>query len=85
MPEKITAIGSGSPFAIGVLEAKWNENLTVDEGINVAAAAVRSSIIRDVFTGNGIDVVGIRKDGYEQKFFDIETDPLTLLDTAMQK
>lgn len=77
MPEKITAIGSGSPYAIGVLEAQWNENLTVAEGMNVAAAAVRSSIIRDVFSGNGIDVVGIRKDGYEKKFYNIETDPLT--------
>ena len=85
MPEKITARGSGSPYAIGVLEAKWNENLTVTEGMNVAAAAVRSSIIRDVFSGNGIDVVGIRKDGYEQKFYDINIDPLTLINAPTQK
>ncbi len=85
MPENITAIGSGSPYAIGVLEAKWNENLTVEEGMKVAAAAVRSSIIRDVFTGNGIDVVGIRKDGYEQKFFGIDTDPLDTFTTPSPK
>ena len=85
MPEKITAVGSGSPYAIGVLEAKWKENMTVEEGMKVAAAAVRSSIIRDVFSGNGIDVVGIKKDGYEQKFYDINTDPLTLLNAPAPK
>ncbi|MBN2157642.1 MAG: proteasome subunit beta [Candidatus Lokiarchaeota archaeon] len=85
IPEKITAIGSGSPYAIGLLEAQWHENLTVDEGIKIAAAAVRSSIIRDVFTGNGIDVVAIRKDSYEQKFFGIETDPLTILNSPENK
>jgi proteasome beta subunit len=82
IPEKITAVGSGSPYAIGVLEAKWNENITVAEGMNVAAAAVRSSIIRDVFSGNGIDVVGIKKEGYEQKFYDINVDPLTLMTSS---
>ena len=85
LPENITAVGSGSPYAIGVLEAQWNENLTVEEGMNVAAAAVRSSIIRDVFTGNGIDVVGIKKEGYEQKFFDIKVDPLTLIKPSSSK
>jgi len=85
LPEKITAVGSGSPYAIGVLEAQWKEDLTVEEGMKVAAAAVRSSIIRDVFSGNGIDVVGIKKDGYEQKFYDINTDPLTLLKAPAAK
>jgi proteasome beta subunit len=82
MPEKITAVGSGSPYAIGVLEAQWNENMTVAEGMIIAAAAVRSSIIRDVFSGNGIDVVGIRKDGFEQKFYSIDIDPLAQLSTS---
>jgi len=85
MPENITAIGSGSPYAIGVLEAQWNENLTVEQGLNIAAAAVRSSIIRDVFSGNGIDVVAIKKDGYIKKFYSIETDPLAPTAPTTQK
>jgi proteasome beta subunit len=85
LPEKIVAIGSGSPYAIGVLEAQWNENLTVDQGMNIAAAAVRSSIIRDVFSGNGIDVVAIKKEGYVQKFYSIDSDPLAPTSPISQK
>ncbi|MHA1727816.1 MAG: proteasome subunit beta [Promethearchaeota archaeon] len=76
LPEKMCSVGSGSPFAIGVLEAKYSEDLTVEQGMNICAAAVRSAIIRDVASGNGIDVVGIKKDGYERKFYPINKDPL---------
>ncbi|MHA1777378.1 MAG: proteasome subunit beta [Promethearchaeota archaeon] len=62
LDEHYTSVGSGSVFALGVLETEWKENLTVDQGIHLAVKAVRSAIIRDIASGNGIDVVVIQKD-----------------------
>jgi 20S proteasome alpha/beta subunit len=52
------------------LETEWKEGLTKEEGLNLAVKAVRSAIIRDIASGNGIDVVVISKgnDPDEQHF-----------------
>ena len=39
-----TSTGSGSPFAFGVLEDRYNENLTVDEGRFVAIRAITAAM-----------------------------------------
>ena len=79
LPDKFCSVGSGSPYAIGVLESKYTEDLTVEQGMKICAGAVRSAIIRDIASGNGIDVVGITKDGFTRKFYPIEKDPLAEL------
>ncbi|TFH31346.1 MAG: proteasome subunit beta [Promethearchaeota archaeon] len=61
LSEQYTSIGSGSPFALGVLETEWKENLSAEDGIHIAVKAVRSAIIRDIASGNGIDVVVLQK------------------------
>jgi len=62
------ATGSGTPYAIGVLEDNLSEEkmLTVQEAIPIAIHSVRSSIERDTGSGNGIDIVTIEKDGYKE-------------------
>ncbi len=55
------SMGSGSRFAIGVMETEWKEGLTLEEGMDLAVKSVRSAIIRDIASGNGIDVVGMGK------------------------
>lgn len=62
LKEKYASVGSGSPFAIGVLETDWKENLSAEEGMILAAKAVRSAIIRDIASGNGIDIIALQKD-----------------------
>ena len=37
--------------------------MSVEEGVKLAVEAIKSSTQRDVFSGNGIDVVTITKDG----------------------
>ncbi|MHA1835801.1 MAG: archaeal proteasome endopeptidase complex subunit beta [Candidatus Odinarchaeia archaeon] len=61
--EKYTSTGSGSPFALGVLENKYDENLKVDEFIPIAIRAVKSAMERDIASGDGINVVIIKKEG----------------------
>ena len=48
--------GSGSIFAIGVLEAMYKKGMTTEEGVKLATKAISVALQRDVNTGNGIDV-----------------------------
>ncbi|MFW9773759.1 MAG: proteasome subunit beta [Candidatus Heimdallarchaeota archaeon] len=69
LPEKFCAIGSGQNFSYGVLEAKYKDNLTVKDGKDIVIKAVTSSIIRDMASGNGIDIAIVRKDSPAQREF----------------
>lgn len=51
--------GSGSIFAIGVLEALYKKGMSVEEGVKLAVRAIGAALQRDVNTGNGIDVIVI--------------------------
>ena len=55
--------GSGSVFAIGVLEASYKKGMPIDEGIKLAVKAINAALQRDYNTGNGIVVVTITDAG----------------------
>ncbi len=55
--------GSGSVMAYGVLETLYKKDLSVDEGMKLAAKCVNAAVQRDIASGNGIDVYTITKDG----------------------
>lgn len=55
--------GSGSVFAIGVLETLYRKGMTLDEGVKVAVKAITAALQRDINTGNGIDVLVINEKG----------------------
>ncbi|MHA2038852.1 MAG: proteasome subunit beta [Promethearchaeota archaeon] len=69
LKEDYCAVGSGQNFSYGVLEAKYKDNLTVEEGKEIIKKAVTSSIIRDMASGNGIDIVVIKKEGSAEREF----------------
>ncbi len=56
IPDKYTAGGSGSPYVFGVLEDQYKDDMTVDEGIDIAARAISAAMGRDSASGNGIDI-----------------------------
>jgi proteasome beta subunit len=64
LPDKFVSTGSGSPFVYGVLEDHYKDGMTVDEGADLAVRAVTASMKRDSFSGEGIDVAIITKDGF---------------------
>lgn len=75
LPEKYCAVGSGSPYSYGVLEAKYKDNLTIEEGKEIIKKAIRSSIIRDMASGNGIEYVVVKEEGpVEREFIPISTE-----------
>ena len=60
--------GSGSVMVYGVLETLYRENMSVDEGVKLAAKSINAAIQRDIASGNGIDIVTITKDGIKKVF-----------------
>jgi proteasome beta subunit len=67
--EKYTVTGSGSPVAVGVLESEYREDMSEEEAVALAVKAVRSSIRRDVFTGEAVDVAIVRPNGIEERSY----------------
>lgn len=57
-----TSIGSGSPYAAGVLEAYWKEDMDEATAIKVVALGIRSAIIKDLASGDGMNIFVITKD-----------------------
>lgn len=55
--------GSGMPFVMGLLERQYNKEMTVDQAVELAVEAIKSSTQRDIGSGNGIDVFTITKKG----------------------
>lgn len=56
--------GSGSPVAYGLLEEEYRKDLTVEEAKKIALRAVKAAIVRNIGTGDGINVATIGKDGF---------------------
>ncbi|ABM81385.1 archaeal proteasome endopeptidase complex subunit beta [Hyperthermus butylicus] len=56
------AIGSGAPIAIGILENGYSKDMSVDDAKKLAIAAVRAAIERDAMSGDGIDLLVIRRE-----------------------
>ena len=57
--------GSGSPVAYGLLEGEYRDNLTLEDAKSVALRAVKAAIVRNIGTGDGINVATIDKNGFQ--------------------
>lgn len=66
--EKLAATGSGSPVAYGVLEQHYREDLSLDEAVKIATAAIRASTLRDAASGDGVDIAIVGRGFIEEKF-----------------
>jgi proteasome beta subunit len=64
--EEIVATGSGSPMAYGVLEDRFTPKMSEDEAIDLAIRGLKSAMKRDAGSGEGVHVVVITKDKYEE-------------------
>jgi len=64
--DKFTAAGSGMEFAFSILEEGFKEGISLEEGIKLALRAMKAATRRDVFTGGGVLLVSVTKDGYKE-------------------
>ncbi|MEF8848327.1 MAG: archaeal proteasome endopeptidase complex subunit beta [Candidatus Thermoplasmatota archaeon] len=63
--DKYTSAGSGSPFVLGVLEESYKDNMTIDEGVDLAVRAITAAKKRDSASGGDIDIAVITKEGFK--------------------
>ena len=66
LEDNYISTGSGSVMAYGVLEDKFKEDMKLEDAIKMAARALKSSMARDVASGNGIDIFTITEKGIEK-------------------
>ncbi|WP_010479176.1 archaeal proteasome endopeptidase complex subunit beta [Thermococcus zilligii] len=71
--DEYTATGSGSPFAIAIIEDGYREDMSVEEAKELAVRAVRTAGKRDVYTGDRkVQVVTITRDGMKEEFVEFK-------------
>lgn len=71
MPDDWGVGGSAMTYAAGILEAEYDENLTVGEGEKLVEKVIRGAVARDAASGNAIDLIMIDKDGLREKRVEI--------------
>ncbi|BEP18054.1 archaeal proteasome endopeptidase complex subunit beta [Pyrofollis japonicus] len=59
--DDFAAIGSGAPIAIGVLEARFKPDMSFDDAKKIVMESIRAAIERDALSGDGIDILSIRR------------------------
>jgi proteasome beta subunit len=69
IPDKFITAGSGAPIAMGLLEAQYSEEMDLEAGGELALNAIRSAVARDVASGDGVDMLLIRAEGVEERYF----------------
>ena len=62
--DKFLSYGSGSPYALGVLESEWKPNMTEKQVIELVKKALTSAVTRDSGSGYNFQIVKITKDGF---------------------
>lgn len=70
LEDDYVASGSGMTVATGVLERRYDPEMSVEEAASVAAEAVDAASERDTASGNGITVARITADGVHQDSYD---------------
>lgn len=68
--KRVVATGSGSPIAYGVLEDRYKENMSTEEGVELAVRALHNAMKRDSASGDGIDVVVITNNNFTRLEFE---------------
>jgi len=66
LPDEYAAVGTGAELALGVLDPQFKEKMTEKEAIELAKKAVKSATMRDSFSGDGIDLLVINKEGCKE-------------------
>jgi len=60
------SVGSGMPYILGLLERQYKEDISIEQGVELALEALKSSTQRDIASGYGMDVFTITKDGIKK-------------------
>jgi proteasome beta subunit len=66
LPDDYAAVGTGAEMALGVLDQQYKAGMKEKEAVDLAVKSVKAATMRDSFSGDGIDVLVITKDGTKE-------------------
>ena len=66
LPDDYAAVGTGAEMALGVLDQQFKPGMKEKEAVDLAVKSVKAATMRDSFSGDGIDVLVITKDGTKE-------------------
>ncbi|XP_042542343.1 proteasome subunit beta type-11 [Dipodomys spectabilis] len=61
----IFSVGSGSPYAYGVLDRSYHYDMSIQEAYALACCAVARATHRDAYSGGSVDLFHVRESGWE--------------------
>ncbi len=64
--DSYVSVGSGSILSLGVLEQGYRDDLSLQEGVDLAIGCLNASMRRDAGSGNGMAVVTINEKGFQE-------------------
>lgn len=66
LPDDYAAVGSGAEMALGVMDADYSRDISEEKARNLVIKAIKSSILRDSSSGDGIDILTITKNNLRE-------------------
>lgn len=64
--ESMFSTGSGSPIALGLIEAHYSKDKPMKENLKLAVKAVKMAMERDAASGEGVDAAYIDQNGFHK-------------------
>jgi proteasome beta subunit len=62
LPDEYAAVGSGAEMALGVMDSEYKPKMSEQNAKALAIKAIKSSVQRDSASGDGIDLLVVRRD-----------------------
>ncbi len=62
LPDEYAAVGSGAEMALGVIDSEYKAKMSEEMAKALAIKAIKSSVQRDSASGDGIDLLVVRRD-----------------------
>jgi proteasome beta subunit len=72
LPDDYAAVGSGAEMALGVMDAEYSRDMSEEHARNLVIKAIKSSILRDSSSGDGIDILTITKNNLREDMLAIK-------------
>lgn len=63
LPDEYASVGTGAEMALGVLDQEFKPKMSEKDAVNLAVKSIKSAILRDNSSGDGIDVLVVDKNG----------------------
>src|SRR5919109_3175935 len=72
LPDEYAAVGTGAEMALGIIDSEYKPDMSEEKARELAVKAIKSSILRDSSSGDGIDILTITKNNLREDMLAIK-------------